>query len=69
MLLNGQLFPERRQTALPGGYMGKVLRVNLTTSTLKDENLPEEPVLRKLLGGQALALYTLLHELPLDATP
>ena len=69
MLLNGELFPRERKTALPGGYMGKILRADLSSGTMKDENLPEEPVLRKLLGGQALALYMLLHELPLDAKP
>ena len=49
--------------------MGKILRVDLTTGTLKDENLPEEPILKKFIGGQALALYILMNELPLDATP
>jgi aldehyde:ferredoxin oxidoreductase len=63
------LFPNQRTTPLPGGYMGKVLRVNLTTGAIKDENLPEEPILKKFVGGQALALYTLLKELPLNATP
>ncbi|HEX5019168.1 MAG TPA: aldehyde ferredoxin oxidoreductase N-terminal domain-containing protein, partial [Candidatus Binatia bacterium] len=63
------LFPAQRATPLPGGYMGKILRVNLTDRTLKDENLPEEPILRKFIGGQALALYMLMNELPVDATP
>ncbi len=63
------IFPRERKTLLPGGYMGKILRVNLTSGTTKDENLPEEPVLKKFIGGQALALYILLHELPLDAKP
>src|SRR5512138_480315 len=63
------LFPETRATTLPGGYMGKILRVDLTTGTLTDENLPEEPVLRKFIGGQALAAYILLRELPLSAKP
>jgi len=63
------LFPTSRATALPGGYMGKILRVDLTNGTLKDENLPEEPILKKFVGGQALALYILLKELPLNATP
>ena len=49
--------------------MGKILRVDLTTGSLKDENLPEEPLLRKLIGGQALAEYILLRELPLEAKP
>ena len=49
--------------------MGRILRVDLTSGSLKDENLPEEPVLRQFIGGQALATYTLLKELPLDAKP
>ena len=63
------IFPVQRRTKLPGGYMGKILRVNLTTGSLKDENSPEEPLLRKLIGGQALAEYILLRELPLEAKP
>jgi aldehyde:ferredoxin oxidoreductase len=63
------LFPVQRRTRLPGGYMGKILRVNLTTGSLKDENLPEEPLLRKFIGGQALAEYILLKELPREAKP
>ena len=51
---NRELFPQRRLTPLPGGYMGRILRVDLTTGSMKDENLPEEPLLRKLIGGQAL---------------
>ena len=62
------LFPARRTTPLPGGYMGKILRADLSTGTLRDENLPEEPILRKFIGGQALASYILLKELPLNAT-
>ncbi|HVE16307.1 MAG TPA: aldehyde ferredoxin oxidoreductase N-terminal domain-containing protein [Chthoniobacterales bacterium] len=56
-------------TRLPGGYMGRILRVDLTRGITKDENLPEEPVLRKFIGGQALALYILLKELSREATP
>ena len=63
------LFPVQRTTPLPGGYMGKILRADLSTGTLRDENLPEEPILRKFIGGQALASYILLKELPLNATP
>ena len=66
---SAELFPQRRTTKLPGGYMGKILRVNLTSGSMKDENLPEEPLLRKLIGGQALATYILLKELPTDAKP
>ena len=63
------LFPATRATPLPGGYMGKILRVDLSRGSLKDENVPEEPILKKFIGGQALALYILLRELPLDAKP
>jgi aldehyde:ferredoxin oxidoreductase len=63
------LFPIQRKTPVPGGYMGKVLRVDLSSSSMKDENLPEDLVLKKLIGGQALASYILLRELPLDAKP
>jgi aldehyde:ferredoxin oxidoreductase len=63
------VFPVKRTTPLAGGYMGKILRVDLTTGTLRDENLPEEPILKKFIGGQALASYVLLKDLPLDAKP
>jgi aldehyde:ferredoxin oxidoreductase len=69
MANTSDLFPVQRKTKLPGGYMGKILRVDMTTGSMKDENLPEEPVLRKFIGGQALANYILLRELPLDAKP
>jgi aldehyde:ferredoxin oxidoreductase len=65
--VSSELFPATRTTPLPGGYMGKLLRVDLTSGTCTDVNLPEEPLLRKLWGGQALASYILLRELPLDA--
>ncbi|HEU5464321.1 MAG TPA: aldehyde ferredoxin oxidoreductase N-terminal domain-containing protein [Candidatus Binatia bacterium] len=62
-------FPEARKTRLPGGYMGKILRVDLTTGKLSNLNLPEEPLLRKYWGGQLIAEYLLLNELPLDIDP
>src|SRR5712692_4636172 len=64
-----ELFPAVRRTPLPGGYMGKLLRVDLSAGRCWDVNLPEEPLLRKLWGGQALATYILLHMLPPDAQP
>src|SRR5574341_1530030 len=69
MTSSSDIFPERRVTSLPGGYMGRVLSVNLTTGSIKDENLPEEPLLKKFIGCQALASYLLLKELSPDATP
>ncbi len=49
--------------------MGQLLRVDLTSGSIRTEPLPDETVLRKLWGGQALASYFLLRELPLDAKP
>jgi len=54
------LFPSWRKTPVPGGYVGKILRVDLTSGSIRDENLREEPVLQRLVGGQALASYILL---------
>ena len=65
----GDLFPQRRMTQLPGGYMGKILRVDMASGALTDENLPEEPLLRRFIGGQALALYILMREQSLDVKP
>jgi len=62
-------FPSRRQTRLPGGYMGKILRVDMSTGNLADLNLPEEPLLRKYWGGQLFAEYVLLNELPREIDP
>ena len=62
-------FPAQRKTRLPGGYMGKVLRVDMTTGKLTDLNLPEEPMLRKYWGGQLFAEYVLLNEVPLQIDP
>jgi aldehyde:ferredoxin oxidoreductase len=63
------LFPQTRSTPLPGGYMGKILRADLTSGDLRDENLPENDILKRFIGGQALATYILLKETPLDAKP
>src|ERR1041384_5322153 len=64
-----ELFPRTRATPLPGGYMGKILRADLTSGELSAENLPENDMLKRFIGGQALATYILLKETPLDAQP
>jgi aldehyde:ferredoxin oxidoreductase len=61
------LLPRQRTTPLPGGYMGQILWVDLTAGRCEPLGLPEEPILKKLWGGQALANYLLLKLLPLDA--
>ncbi|MCK5265450.1 MAG: aldehyde ferredoxin oxidoreductase family protein, partial [Candidatus Thorarchaeota archaeon] len=43
------------------GYMGKILRINLTTSTITEE-FPDEDTLRKYLGGAGLATKILFDE-------
>lgn len=43
------------------GYMGKILRVNLTTSTITEE-FPDDETLRKYLGGAGLATKILFDE-------
>ncbi|HXG53352.1 MAG TPA: aldehyde ferredoxin oxidoreductase N-terminal domain-containing protein [candidate division Zixibacteria bacterium] len=62
-------FPAERRSRLPGGYMGKVLRVDLTSGESTALNLPEEPLLRKYWGGQLMAEYILIHELPPGVDP
>lgn len=62
-------FPSQRKTRLPGGYMGKILRVDLSAGKFTNLNIPEEPLLRKYWGGQLMAEYILLNELPLNIDP
>jgi len=53
---------------LPGGYMGKILRVNLTDQKLRDETLPDN-VLRTWLGGRGLGVYLALKEIDPKVDP
>ena len=62
-------FPTERKSRLPGGYMGKMLRVDLSAGKFTELNIPEEPLLRKYWGGQLMAEYILLNELPLSIDP
>ncbi len=43
------------------GYMGKILRVNLTNGTITEE-FPDEEILTKYLGGAGLATWYLINE-------
>ncbi|MEM0038709.1 MAG: aldehyde ferredoxin oxidoreductase family protein [Zestosphaera sp.] len=45
-----------------GGYMGRVLRVNLTEGRVIYEPLPPDEVLRKWVGGRGLGAYYMLRE-------
>nr|HDO80582.1 hypothetical protein [Candidatus Bathyarchaeota archaeon] len=51
-----------------GGYIGKVLRVELTTSNIKTEPLKEEYV-KKFIGGRGLAAKMLFDELSAKTNP
>jgi len=54
---------------IKGGYLGKILRVNLTTGKVTTEPLPDEKILRKYVGNFGLGLWYLMKELPLGITP
>ena len=49
---------------MPRGYMGKILRVDLTAGKWKEESVPED-WMRKYLGGAGFAARILYDELPL----
>ena len=48
--------------------MGKILRVNLTNKTIKEETLPED-VLRDWIGGRGLGVYLMLKEVDPKVDP
>jgi len=50
------------------GYMGKILRVNLTNGKITEESLSEE-IARKYVGGKALAAKILFEELKPGTDP
>jgi aldehyde:ferredoxin oxidoreductase len=49
------------------GYMGRFLRVDLTRGTVTPEDLPDAAILRRYVGGEALAAWFVLRELPRGA--
>ncbi len=55
-------------TQLPGGYNGKILRVNLSNGSISTE-ATDELFCRKYLGGAGFALYFLWKELPQGVDP
>ncbi len=48
---------------MPGGYMGRIARVDLWSGKVRYETLPEE-VLKKWIGGRGLGVYLALREIP-----
>ena len=51
-----------------GGYMGKVLRVNLTTREITVEELPEK-IAKDYIGGAGFGIKYLFDEVPGDTDP
>ncbi|TRO54357.1 aldehyde ferredoxin oxidoreductase, partial [Candidatus Bathyarchaeota archaeon] len=45
------------------GWMGKLLRIDLSTQQIKEERIPES-VLSHYIGGKGLGTYFLYHEVP-----
>jgi len=53
---------------MPNGYMGKILWVNLTDGTFKEEDVPEE-LYRQYLGGFGLAAKYIYENTPKNVDP
>jgi aldehyde:ferredoxin oxidoreductase len=54
---------------MPGGYVGKLLRVDLSAGTAVPEPLPPDNVLRRYIGAAGLATRILYDEVPVGAKP
>ena len=52
---------------MTAGYVGKLLRVDLTAGTCTSELLPSEDILRSYIGGVGLASKILYDEVPVKA--
>ena len=50
------------------GYIGKVLKVDLTTGEIQKETIPDM-VYENLLSGVGLGAYYLYRHIPADADP
>ena len=51
---------------MPNGYMGKILWVNLSDETFKEEELPDE-IYRQFIGGYGLATKLIYENMPAKA--
>ena len=47
-----------------GGYMGRILEVDLSKGRISEKELPPEKTLRKYLGCFGLGLHWLYHRCP-----
>ncbi|MFH1125110.1 MAG: aldehyde ferredoxin oxidoreductase N-terminal domain-containing protein, partial [Pseudomonadota bacterium] len=53
-----------RSPGFKGGYLGKVLRVDLTRGKISEEGLPPVDVLKKFIGCWGLGLQYLYDMVP-----
>jgi aldehyde:ferredoxin oxidoreductase len=53
---------------MPGGYAGRILRVDLDRLRVRDE-IPHEDVLKNFIGGEGLGIKYLYEEVPAHADP
>ncbi len=51
-----------------GGYRGKILRINLTNQTFKEETLPGD-LIKNYLGGRGIAAHYYCHEIDAKTEP
>jgi aldehyde:ferredoxin oxidoreductase len=56
------------QNSLPGGFMGRILRINLSNNSYNIEN-PDEVFYRRYLGGSGFIAYYLLKEVKAGTDP
>src|SRR5258706_15605188 len=56
------------EVAMPYGYNGKILHVDLTKGLLTVEE-PQEAFYRKYLGGRGMGMYYILRDMPKGADP
>jgi aldehyde:ferredoxin oxidoreductase len=57
-----------KEVSMPNGYTGKILHVDLSTSSLSIEE-PPEAFYRKYMGGSAMGLYYILRDTPAGVDP
>lgn len=50
------------------GYMGRILRINLSDKKIRKEQIPEDDT-KKFLGGRGFCINILYHELPFGIDP
>ncbi len=54
---------------MQGGYVGRILRVDLTRGHITEEELPDERILRKFIGGVGLGAKILSQEISVETKP